>query len=338
MRATVPTTLRLLACLGLLLALAAAGCNKPRKVEHGSEPAPKAPKATAPDGAAAGTDAEPAEAPDVTTGEVRPDLVAKAPEAPPEPAEKPLKEKLKELKFKARREVVWARTTIDNIPSYERALEKYQREFDQWRMYERVPLEPKKAELKAALTELFDRLGLPILYYAEADSTVPPRKLPEVIHGDKAFEFEDNDVREIFHVTIRTGAATPETVASLVTELKALDRLLYVRRVKVGKEELLVNLDTYFFRAERYPVHQVLERKLEERMRQMGIARSVDEVVNDDPLGHLQNAALSYREFNANLEALNEAMALLSRSKFLEARSSFFRRAVEEARQADPRR
>jgi NACalpha-BTF3-like transcription factor len=332
--------------LYLLLAVACAACNRPRKVD------PK-PPAEAADGVTQKTGSEAA-----GPGPSKGDIVVRMDQAAASPADAindlspsastdglpvaleadkadpdALMEKLKQLKFRARREVVATRTTIDNIPSYERALEKFAREFEQWGVATRIPTTPQLEELKGAITELTDRLGTPLLYYNVVAPEGPVRELPEFIYGDKSFTFEDTDVHLAYQVTIKVGTVPREKLVELIGALKELPRLLRILRVKTQREGTLINMVAFQFPEERYPLHRAEPRDLERRMQAMGIMESVEQVMAIDQVGYLQNAALSYKEINASLPKLNQALALLSRSKFLEARSDFFRRTVEAASQ-----
>ena len=332
------------------LLTSALACNRPRKVEvsaqgtaqesESAEPGAgaNAPTAPAADDSTSLPDAgAPRTAPVDMVGEFASDsseMVASSVVRPM--AVDDLTGRLKRLKFQARREIVAARTAIENIPSYTRSLEKFEREFAEWGMFTAVPAEPGYDDLKGAIAAVVKRVGLELVYYNVIESKATPRRLPEIIHGDKSFEFEDGDVRQVFQVAIRVSRAEREQVLKLVAELKALDRLLLIRRVKPLPESILVNMDAYWFGEERYPLHQVLPRDLKTEMERLGITGSMEEVMRQDAVGHLQNAALSYRELNSSLPKLNEAMGLLSRSKFLEARSAFYRKAVEAAATTPP--
>lgn len=345
---TLRTTLNLLCLAGLLVATA--GCNRPRKVETGAQsdeqkaqrqqPAAERNKNSTPDPIGNALDKEHAKlAPDsgnVASPDAEETTSGGTTPGPGDAALAALTTSLKRLKFKARREVIAARTTIENIPSYRRSLEKFEREFEQWGMYTEVPREPGYDELKSAIAGVVGGLGLELLYYKVKESSVEPRALPEVIHGNKSFTFEDNDVRSAFQVSIRIPQLPRESQTKLLAELKALDRLLLIRRVKDQSESLLINMEGYWFPEERYPLHQVLPRDLKTEMQQLGITSTIEKVLRQDSVGYLQNAALSYKELNASLPKVNEAMGLLSRSKFLEARSAFFRKAVEAAAAATP--
>ncbi len=331
------------------LFIVVAGCNRPRKVEtaaEGQEKQKPVQRQGEPDsrstdsGSKATGTAEPASdiernRIDAGLAETTTDLSSSGAK---EAATAELARQLKRLKFKARREVVAARTTIENIPSYARSLEKFEREFEQWGMYTEVPREPGYDELKKEISRAVGKVGLELLYYNVLESDEKTRKLPEVIHGNKSFSFEDNDVREAFQVTVRIPKVPREKQAELLSRLKALDRLLLVRRFKSLSDSILINMDAYWFAEERYPLHQVLARDLKIEMEQLGITGSMEEVMQKDSVGYLQNAALSYKELNSSLPKINEAMALLSRSKFLEARSAFFRKTVEAAAAASPLR
>jgi hypothetical protein len=332
------------------LLVAATGCNRPRKVETKAEKQqPNSEMATprgAPTGVSAVDAAAKVDSPQVTPdGSTSEDILEETAVAPVEDAAPAAREaavqaelasQLKRLKFKARREIVAARTTIENIPSYTRSLEKFEREFEGWGMYVKVPLEPKFDELKGEITKVVEKLGLELLYYNILESKEEKRTLPEVIHGNKSFAFEENDVREAFQVTIRIARVPREMQAKLLAELKGLERLLMVRRFKVLPDSILINMEGYWFGEARYPLHQVLARDLQGEMQQLGITGSMEDILRQDTVGYLQNAALSYKELNASLPKINEAMGLLSKSKFLEARSAFFRKTVAAAAAASP--
>jgi hypothetical protein len=330
------------------LLVVAMGCNSPRKVETAAEEQTKSARATpgvAPLGVATvdatGKPDEKSEATASPSIEVVEETSSKplqdvAPVAPEAAVQTELPSHLKRLKFKARREVVAARTTIENIPSYSRSLEKFEREFEEWGMYISVPREPQFDKLQRDITGVVKKLGLELLYFNILESTDEKRKLPELIHGNKSFTFEDDDVREAFQVTIRITRVPREKQAKLLAALKRMERLLLVRRFKLQPDSILINMEAYWFGEEKYPLHQVLARDLQTEMQRLGITGSMEEVLQQDSVGYLQNAALSYRELNASLPKINEAMGLLSRSKFLEARSSFFRKIVEAAAAASP--
>ncbi len=336
-------------CL-MALFVVATGCNRPRKVE--TEAAKQQPQ-TAP-----GTATAKATAAAVADVAVKRDVKVMEKETPPQleiveetveeaakdvtsvtskaAAQAELSRQLKRLKFKARREIVAARTTIENIPSYSRSLEKFEREFEQWGMFTRIPKEPKFEELKGEVTDVVEKLQLELLHYNILESKEEKRKLPEVIHGNKSFTFEDNDVREAFQVTVRIARVPRDKQMELLGKLKGLERMLLVRRFKLLPDSILINMDAYWFDEERYPLHRVLPRDLQDEMQKLGITGTMEDILQQDTVGYLQNAALSYKELNASLPKINEAMGLLSRSKFLQARSAFFRKASETAAAATP--
>lgn len=319
-------------------------CNKPREVK------PQAQEKTHSPPQAAG---QTAPATDVTAGE--PDEKGTAAESAPaeEPAaegkakelparkekseDEDLTERLKRLKFKARRDVVWCRTTVANIPSYSRALEKFEAEFAAWGMYRRVPIAPQVEAFEQQVRKLCGQLGLEVMFLESKEQKVKTRKVPDTIHGDRAWAFEDNDIRGIISVTVKTSVADEAAIESFRKALREMERLVLVRKIRpVAKTETLFNLELYYFLEERYPVHVIEAKDLGKEMRQTGIEVSVETAVQKDSIGYLQNASLSFKEFNSSLPRLNESMQLLSRSKFLEARSSFFRRKMEEVGIAPP--
>jgi hypothetical protein len=329
-------------------------CNKPRKVEIGSV-APAETPAEIPAETPAGANATvKASRKPLAGGQ---ELAEKLPEpqrqgvSTPLPDEALLKEslrqdkkkavvslpeRLKKIKFKARREVVWARTTIENTSSYQRALEKFDREFEQWRMYDRIPLEPRKEALQEELDRVVRSHGLEFKYYQAREEPAPVRELPEVIYGNRSFTFEDSDIRMIFQVTIKVDRVPDEKLQALVADIKKMERLVLIRRVQPKHKEVVINLEAYYFRDIKYPVHKIEPLSLDEEMRLAGISADIEDVVKQDSVGYLQNAAMSLKEFNNSLERLNEAMLLLSESKFKEARSTVFRALSENAQRANP--
>jgi hypothetical protein len=345
----------------LVLALAAAlalgaGCNKPRQVgpvSGGQAESPGTAAAgagtaatvptTAPAPAGAGaTTAAPA---DVVLEEAYgEDLAFDWSEGVGQPAAEPevkseselLEERLRKLKFKARRDVVWLRDTIANIPSYERALKKYAQEFEQWGMYRRIPTTPDVEGLKKQVAAAVAAGGGEVLYLETQDMPIPARELPPTITGDRPFDFEDNDLRGIVQVILTIKKLDVAPRRKLLDGLKQTERLLMLRKVTGRLDNTLINLEAYYFKEISFPVHVIEPKDLETEMRQSGIELALAEVVKRDSIGHAQNAALSYKEFNASLAQVNAAMKLLSESKFKAARSEFFRRRSEEAARADP--
>lgn len=249
----------------------------------------------------------------------------------PENREKSLRDKLKKLKFKARRDLLWARAAISNRQSYERSLDKFDRNAEEWDMYQRVPLAPKLEEAEANLRELATRVGVEIAFFQMELQTGEQRQLPMVIHGEKSFEFRDSDLRGMAQIVLRLSLAGAGNLLEFIRGTKELPRLFTIRRVIRTPQGIVINGDVCYFREEKFPLHVVKERSLEQSMKNFGIEVSAREAVRQDPVGHLQNASLSYKEFNASLPLLNEAMALLSESKFKSARSEFFRRASQGA-------
>ena len=138
------------------LLTSALACNRPRKVEvsaqgtaqesESAEPGAgaNAPTAPAADDSTSLPDAgAPRTAPVDMVGEFASDsseMVASSVVRPM--AVDDLTGRLKRLKFQARREIVAARTAIENIPSYTRSLGKFEREFAEWGMFTAVPAEP----------------------------------------------------------------------------------------------------------------------------------------------------------------------------------------------------
>lgn len=351
MSALPPLFLRQAALVTTLVLLSSASCNKPRQVEIGKR---KQEKKTSPTAPAERTPAL-AESPrpvadDTEEDEAQPlaepqaDVTDREPPAS-EDDEKgrekeevdQLKERLKKLKFRARRDVVWCRTTIANIPSYARALEKFEAEFAQWQMYRKVPMEPEFEAFEKELKEVLVNQGLEVLFLNVGPQKVSTREIPGIIHGDRAWSFEDNDIRGISAVTLKIARVDDPAVQRFKAALKEMDRLVLVRRVKpTQKDGLLFNLEIYHFLDIEYPIHVIEQKDLQREMHQSGIEVSIEEALQKDSIGYLQNASLSYKEFNSSQEKLNEAMQLLSRSKFLEARSTFFRGKMEEAGIAPP--
>jgi len=259
----------------------------------------------------------------------------------PDAAAKPgaseeIQEKLKKMKFALRRDVVWVRSAVANIPSYEQALARFDREFEEWNMYARVPKSPDVESLRKELEALARKAGGAVSYLDIREETLSTREIPEQIRGDRAFEFEENDIRGILLVTVRLAPADEALLKALVAGLEASNRLLEVLKARVDPEGAVISARAYYFREERYPIHVIEPKNLEVEMRRYGIGDSVEEVVKQDPIGYLQNSGMSVREFNASLPDVNRAMRLLSESKFKEARSAFFRGAVEAVHKEMP--
>jgi hypothetical protein len=341
-----PSLLHRAALASALALMLGASCSKPRKVEigpkkqsekaaaesttHKATPPAEVPRPTAD---AKGTDgarpsSEPLGADAVTETSVAqsPDVSRKTKEADQ------FSERLKKLKFKARRDVVWCRTTVSNIPSYARALEKFEAEFAQWQMYRKMPVEPGLEAFEKELREMLGHQNLQVNLLNIEPVKVNTRELPGIIHGDRAWSFGDNDIRGISAVTLKVAGGDEAAMQRLRAIFREMDRLVLVRRAKPTQTaEWLFNLEIYHFLDIEYPIHVIEEKDLEKEMRQSGINVSVEEALRRDTIGYLQNASLSYKEFNSSQEKLNEAMQLLSRSKFLEARSTFFRKKMEEA-------
>ena len=326
--------------IAVVMFCVAGGCREPRKPEAPAstggpgvaqpEPGPKA--ATPARAVAAGN--ESVEVSDEF--EILEEVVLPRISRGPGRREMSIADKLKKLKFKARRDVMWARTTVANIPSYQRALEKYDAEFERWGMYQKVPTAPKLEELRKEVEELAERLGLTVTVLKVKDYPITPRDLPELIRGERAFDFEDNDLRGVVHVTMLFDKVEAELLRSLVAGLKAASRLTRVRRLSPKEGGFLLNADCYYFIDTSFPIHIIEEKDLEKEMGQSGIEMDIEEVVRLDPIGSLQSAALSYKEFNLSLPELNEAMKLLSESRFKSARSEFFRSATARAMEASP--
>jgi len=331
-------------CTGILvLLLLPLSCNKPRRVksEHAVKPK-QGRQQHKPDGGAISEEL-PGATVDIHAEMAGVDfeLAGETTAAPPrkKPKKKklsPLMEKLKKLKFKARREVVWARTTVSNIPSYQRSLEKFEHEFEQWKMYERIPLAPEEDKLKKEFMELAKKHEMEITYFKLKEFPVKSREIPEIVHGDRAFDFKDSDLRGIIQITTRIKKKDPANIKKMFEETREMSRLVHMRRLGPAGREYLINGEAYYFKKEKYPVHVIEERILQTEMKQAGIEQSVEEVVKLDTIGYLQNTAMSYKEYNSSLPKLNEAMKLLSESKFKAARSEFFRRKTEEAMTASP--
>lgn len=261
------------------------------------------------------------------------DVAELPPEVEPTTAGAVALEQLKKLKFKARREVVWARGAIANIPGYEKSLERLKREVKEWGMYERIPEEPLREALQEELDRQGQLNGVTVEYREFQDAKIKRRKLPETIHGQKPFDFEDNDIRNVILVVIRTGLADEAALEKFLSALVRDERLVVVKKVKPRPQQKgwVINLEAYWFPKTSYPLHIVESKVLEDEMKRVGLKLSVDEVVKLDSVGYLQHASMSYREFNASLEELNGAMKLLSESKYMSARAEFFRRKSEDA-------
>jgi len=330
----------------VITALLLVGCSRSpgtgKREKKG--PAPASGAEAAGPGAAAGTaegeraaarpDVLPAPGGDGDVAEESPPAVAATrPDVRPPEAAGEIPDLLKKLKFKARREVVWVRGAISNIPEYRQSVARLDREAEEWKMLERIPEEPAREALQEELDRLAQLSGLTLEYREFKDAQFKRRKLPETIHGQKPFDFEDNDIRDIVQVVLRTGPAEPAALQEFLGAVVRADRLMVVRKVKPRVQErgYIVNLEAFWFPTTAYPIHVVEPRVLEEEMKRVGIGLSVDEAVKLDSVGYLQHASMSYREFNASLEELNGAMKLLSESKYKSARSEFFRRKSEEA-------
>lgn len=267
-----------------------------------------------------------------------PDAVNPYEEEPEEPMpaieeepEQTLRDKLKNLKFKARRDVMWARAAIANSDSYRRSLEKFDRNAEEWELYSRVPREPELDLFEAQLKEMAGNIGVTMEFLQIEQHKVEARNIPEIIHGEKSFEFEDSDLRGMAQVVMRLNLEAGGKLVPFIQGLKRQERLFILRRVMRSPDGIVINGEVYYLLQERFPLHVVEPKDLEQAMKNFGIEISAREAVKLDPVGHLQNAALSYKEFNRSLPALNESMKLLSESSFKSARSEFFRRTSELA-------
>ncbi len=240
---------------------------------------------------------------------------------------------LKKLKFKARREVVWSRGAIANIPEYEQSLARLDREAKEWGMFEKIPEEPAQEALQEEIDRLGQLSGVVVEFREFQAAKFKRRKLPETIHGQKPFDFEDNDIRNVILVVVRTGPADDANLDKFLGALVKASRLMVVKKVKPRPQQtgFVINLEAYWFPKTGYPTHVVEAMVLEDEMKRVGIELSVDEAVKLDSVGYLQHASMSYREFNGSMEELNAAMKLLSESKYKSARAEFFRRKSEEA-------
>jgi len=345
----------------LSLALASGqGCNKPRPPQSAPGPLEAEQQATKAGGVAAGTEAEKgtgaagAQAGDNdgrASAGATVDVRGAAPSASdtgdeewvessdsrsePVPPDE-FQDNLKKMKFALRREVVWARSAVANIPSYEDALARFDREFEEWNMYARVPKSPDAEPLRQELQTIVKQAGGAVSFLDIREEALSQREIPEQIRGDRAFEFEENDIRGILLATMSCSPADATLLKATVDGLKASGRLLHVLKATLQPEGATISVRAYFFREERYPIHIIEPKNLEAEMRSYRVGDSVEEAVKKDPIGYLQNAGMSVREFNASLPDVNRAMRLLSESKFKEARSAFFRRASEAAQQASP--
>jgi hypothetical protein len=260
---------------------------------------------------------------------------ASHPDAAPAPdPDGELLQKLSDFKFKARREVVWARSTIANIPSYEDALRRYDREAQEWQMAALIPDAPDADAARKEIEALCASLGISILSLTFKEEPLERRPLPETIHGDKPFAFEDNDIRGMLQVVLVTGPLPEGTAAKFAAGANEMQRLVRVLRIRSEKERGLINLQIYYFLSITVPRHIVVEKDLNQELARMGITQPLEEVVRKDVVGHLQNAAMSYKEYNQSLPELNRAMELLSQTRYKGARSEFFRRTFEQARKA----
>ncbi len=337
----------------VLIALAVTGCNKPRT---GQEEAPGAEsgKGVAQAGGPAGALPEGAEKGAPTAAKAQVDAARAAADAAPRPESDAADEewiaspdagpgpvppdefleKLKKMKFALRRDVVWVRSAVANIPSYEQALARFDREFEEWNMYGRVPKSPDVEPLRKELEAIAAQAGGAYSYLDIREEALSSREIPSVIHGDRAFEFEENDIRGILLVTMNLAPADETLLKAMLAGLKSSKRLLHVLKARLGADGATINARAYYFRDEKFPIHVIEPKSLEAEMRAYGVGDSVEEAVKSDPIGYLQNAGMSVREFNASLPDVNRAMRLLSESKFKEARSAFFRKAVEDADKA----
>jgi len=253
--------------------------------------------------------------------------VRQAKEAPADP----LDEKLKKLKFKARREVMWARAAMSNIESYRADLKKFERDFAEWELPVFVPDEPKLDEVKKLLYDLAGARSIVIEYYEAKPDTMPRKPLPKQIRGDRDFSYEEEDIRDLHQVVMRVVPPDADSMRGFLKDAAAAKRLVHVRKVSLSEQRLVVNLTVYSFRKLVLPVHVAEERSIERELKSFGIEKSMEELQAVDSVGHLQNATLSYAEFNASIPKVNEALGLLGQGQYLAARSEFFRRTFEAA-------
>lgn len=259
------------------------------------------------------------------------DAVETAANLPSGPNPQSVEEKLKKLKLKAQQELLWARDLISNIPSYKTRLERFETQFDEWGMYRKVPLVPDESGLRAAIQKAAAGSGVVITFLEIREADTPAEPIPPTIHGDRSFNFHVNQIRGVLIVTVKVEIHTMGETERFVEALKQAERLIAIRKVDLLGNAAVVHAEAYWFKEERYPIHIIEEKDLEREMHNSGLDLSVEEAVKLDPIGHLHSAALSYREYNASLEKINEGMRLLSRIRFLSARSSFFRKKAEEA-------
>jgi hypothetical protein len=331
------------------LLAAAAACNKPRPEPLPREPdttahlAPSNPDAQArkdapgPGPAPSPAAAQPAEEPAVDVGvqdvyDASED-VGQVPEEQA-PAD-PLAEKLKRLKFKARRDAAWARAAVANIESYRADLKKFERDAAQWEVDRHIPSSPQLDTFKSTVYDLAGKNAIVIEYYEEQPDAAPRRVLPETLQGNREFEYEDLDVRDAHQVVLRVVPPDAASMRTWLGKVVETQRLVKIRNVGVGLGSLIVNFEVYSWRNVRPPLHKTDERTLEVELKQIGVEGSLEQLLEQDRVGQIQHAAMSYKEFNDAIPKLDEALALLDQGKLVAARLSYFRRTYEDAQRTN---
>lgn len=319
----------------LLAGLVLAGCNRPRPEaapQKAEEPSPAPVAQPLPDLVPAEPEtAAPASRPPLPTLSADIEL---PPQLQPVPAPQlpDLQQQLRQLKAKARREVVEQRRLIARIEPFKTELASLAQQGEQSRLQKLIPIGPQVDELSAALRKLAAQQGLEVALLELREEELRRRELPGRIPGDKPFQFEDNDIRGVIAGALVVRTIDREAVGRLLAELSRIDRLLLMRQVRVEQEQTLLAFEAWYFIEQNWPQPVAVARSLENEMQLAGIDATVEEVVAVDRTGHLQAAALSHKEYNESLKQYEEALRLQMEVRLKAAQADFFRRKNEQIR------
>lgn len=321
----------LLAFLVLFVLLVWTGCSKDTK-----EPQRAVPRTTEPESDKATPDVvplSPASTMDLVElaqgYDVAREEAVQEPRPPVEEAES-LESQLVRTKERLYNDSRWAQSLSERLPALREEKETLLGRAEELELKVRVPSEPNLPEVEQSLREAVSSVSgvdwVSIEFQPQRSQRYP---LPEEIEGAKELTLEENDIRDVIQVALVLNVPDRAVLDPLLEAIRKIPRLTVPRRISVHNEQVLVNAEVYVFPPLALPVWVVRSKDLRDELARSGVEIPLEEVVKQDPIGHVQSAAMALRHYNSVLEQVQEAVTLQGELSYLRVRDQFFRRKLE---------
>lgn len=269
------------------------------------------------------TDEQPAEEPGA-------EAEVEAQPAPTQPTESEFIINARRLKDRADKDLKWAREVAGALTQTQAELQALALKEESARLLVRMPVAPDVEGLEKLLTDYTKSTGLPLKDLKVEIQELKRRELPPILNGKKAITYEPSDFRGLILATFWLEERDRAKLAPWFDGLKSQDRLLEVKQMKYGENGYLVNVAAYYLPEVSHPLLKSDPKNFKEVMQATGIKVSVEDAVRQDPVGYIQNATMTYVEYNDLLPTVNQTLALQSDLIWRKARLDYLEEKEEE--------